>query len=119
MHLTSTKNTVSADASQFAVGAVLLQSTSKGDWQSVEYASRKLTEAEIRYAMIEKESLAITCEKFDYYPVGRRFEIKTDHKPYVDTSVRWQRLIEVVHTGTTIQVETDALRLTHFSYTWS
>ena len=79
------RHRISADSSQFALGAVLLQQNEKGQWQPVEYASRKLTEAEVRYAMVEKEALAITwaCEKFDYYLVGRRFEIETDHRPLV------------------------------------
>ena len=76
---------VSADASKAAIGAVLLQSAEGGSWQPIEYASRKMTEAEQRYAMIEKESLAITwaCEKFDFYLMGRAFQIETDHKPLV------------------------------------
>ena len=76
---------MSADSSQFALGAVLLQLTDNNQWQPVEYASRKLTEAESRYAMIEKEALAITwaCEKFDYYLVGRSFQIETDHRPLI------------------------------------
>ena len=46
------------------------------------YASRKMTEAKTRYGQIEKEALAITlaCEKFDFYLVGRAFEVETDHK---------------------------------------
>ena len=76
---------VSADASRSALGAVLLQCNPVKEWQPVEYASRKLTDAESRYAMIELESLAVTwaCEKFDFYLVGRKFEIETDHKPLV------------------------------------
>jgi hypothetical protein len=79
----SKKHRVSADSSQFALGAVLLQFGARGSWQPVEYASRKLTVAESRYAMVEKEALAITwaCERFDYYLVGRQFEVETDHKP--------------------------------------
>jgi len=79
------KHRVSADASKNALGAVLLQLNNTGLWQPVEYASRKLTDTETRYAMIEKEALAITwaCEKLDFYLVGRNFEIETDHIPLV------------------------------------
>ena len=79
------KHRVSADSSQYALGAMLLQQNNEGQWQPVEYASRKLSKTETRYAMVEKEALAITraCEKFDYYLVGRQFEIETDHKPLV------------------------------------
>jgi transposase InsO family protein len=80
------KHRITADSSQLAVGAALLQLNSNGDWQPVEYASRKLTETETRYAMVEKEALAVTwaCEKFDYYLVGRKFEIETDHKSLIE-----------------------------------
>ena len=35
--------------------------------------------------MVEKEALAVTwaCEKFDYYLIGRRLQIESDHKPLV------------------------------------
>jgi hypothetical protein len=81
----NSRHRVSSDASKNAIGAVLLQVNSKGDWQPVEYASRKMTDAECRYAMIEKEALGIAwaCEKFDYYLVGRKFEVETDHKPLI------------------------------------
>ncbi|XP_067949977.1 uncharacterized protein [Watersipora subatra] len=79
------KHRVSTDANKNALGAVLLQYNEEGAWQPVEYASRKMTETEGRYAMVEKEALATTwaCEKFDYYLVGRKFEIETDHKPLI------------------------------------
>ena len=77
---------VSADASSFGLGAVLLQQpTEKEEWKPVAYASRSMTETETRYAQIEKESLATTwsCEKFSNYLLGQRFHIETDHKPLV------------------------------------
>ena len=54
-------------------------------WQPVEYASRKLTDTETCYAILEKEPLAIcwSPEKFDYYLVGQIFGVETDHKPLV------------------------------------
>ena len=79
------KHRVSADSSRQALGAVLLQLNADDEWQPVEFASRKLTDAETRYAMIELEALGITwaCEKFDFYLVGRVFEVETDHKPLI------------------------------------
>ena len=79
------KSKVSADASSFGLGAVLLQKNKECEWKPVAYASRSLTETERNYAQIEKEALAVTwsCEKFSDYVLGCRFEIETDHKPLV------------------------------------
>ena len=79
------KSKVSADASSFGLGAVLLQKNSENEWRPEAYASRSLSETERRYAQIEKEALAVTwsCEKFSEYILGSKFEIKTDHKPLV------------------------------------
>lgn len=79
------RHRVTADASAHSLGAALLQESAEGMWQPVAYASRKMTETEMRYGQIEKEALAITwaCEKFDFYLVGRTFEIETDHKPLI------------------------------------
>ena len=75
---------ISADASSFGLGAVLLQRT-EGEWKPVAYASRSMTPTERRYSQIEKEALATTwaCEKFSDYVLGRKFVIESDHKPLI------------------------------------
>uniref|UniRef100_A0A674NW69 Gypsy retrotransposon integrase-like protein 1 n=1 Tax=Takifugu rubripes TaxID=31033 RepID=A0A674NW69_TAKRU len=93
---------ISADASQYGLGAVLLQQHEE-QWLPVAYASRALTSAESRYAQIEKELLAslYACERFHQYVYGKMFEVETDHKPLVsimnkplnDCPVRIQRML--------------------------
>ena len=75
---------VSADASSFGLGAVLLQEKDSV-WKPVSYASRSMSETERRYAQIEKEALAVTwaCEKFADYIIGLKVQLETDHKPLV------------------------------------
>ena len=75
---------LSADASSYGLGAVLLQAHQDG-WKPVIDASRSLSETEKRYAQIEKEALTITwaCEKFSEYILGKQIVIETDHKPLV------------------------------------
>jgi len=75
--------------------------------QLVMSASRALTTAEIWYAQIEKELLAIlfACTKFDLYIYGRsRVLVETDHKTLeaifrkrlCDTPTRLQRMLLVL-----------------------
>ena len=75
---------VSADASCFGLGAILLQSTNSC-WQPVAFTARVITETERRYAQVEKEALALTwaCKKFSAYILDKKFMIKADHKPPV------------------------------------
>ncbi|GFO00743.1 transposon ty3-i Gag-Pol polyprotein [Plakobranchus ocellatus] len=70
--------TVTADASQYGLGAALLQ-----EGRPVCYSSRSLNKAERNYAQIEKETLAVvfTCEKYHQYIYGRKTEVESDHKP--------------------------------------
>ena len=73
--------TIQCDASSSGLGAALMQ-----NGQPVAYASRALTEAETRYAQIEKELLAMVfaCEHFEYYIYGREsVNVETDHQPLV------------------------------------
>ena len=66
------------DASQVGLGAVLLQ-----DGKPVAYASKALTPAEMRYANIEREMLAVVfgCLKYHHYLYGGRFVCRSDHQP--------------------------------------
>lgn len=70
--------TISCDALQSGMGAVLMQEN-----RLVAYASRALTSAETRYAQIEKELLAVVfaLEKFHQYICGTNVEVESDHKP--------------------------------------
>ncbi|CAI5671480.1 unnamed protein product [Oreochromis niloticus] len=91
----------SSDASQSGLGAVLLQKYD--EWQPVAYASRSMTDAETRYAQIEKELLSITyaCERFHQFVSGQAISAETDHKPLIalfqkplnDCPLRIQKMI--------------------------
>ncbi len=80
------KTKISADASKSGLGAVILQKDDDHDeWYPVAYASRAMTPAEVRYAQIEKECLALTfaCQRFHQFIYGQTFQAETDHKPLV------------------------------------
>ncbi|CAH1252634.1 RTL1 [Branchiostoma lanceolatum] len=70
--------TLQTDASSTGLGAAIMQ-----NGQPVAYASRALTDAETRYAQIEKEMLGVVfgLERFHQYTYGREVKVQTDHKP--------------------------------------
>ena len=77
------------------------------------YASKSLTDTESRYAIIEKEALAVTwgCERFSQYLLGRRFEIHTDHRPLL-ASLQTKRLDSL-----TPRLQRFKMRLGRYDYT--
>lgn len=90
--------TLTTDASDYAIGAVLSQGPLGKD-RPVAYASRTLNKTEERYSTTEKELLAIVwaVKHFKPYLYGRKFKLVTDHKPLIysltntnDKIVRWK-----------------------------
>ena len=70
--------TIQCDASEEVIGVALLQ-----DGQPIDFASRALTNAETRYAQIEKEMLDVVyaVEKFNQYTYEMYVNIESGHKP--------------------------------------
>ncbi|CAI7798028.1 unnamed protein product [Closterium sp. NIES-53] len=71
---------IEADASDQAVGAVLMQDQGKG-LQPIAYLSKKLHGAELNYPIHDKEALAIitACKTWRCYLKGRKTTVYTDH----------------------------------------
>lgn len=69
------------DASNVGLGAVLLQEVN-GIMRPIQWASKKLTPAESRHGISEKEMLGIYwgIKKFEYELRGKKFRLITDHK---------------------------------------
>ena len=69
------------DASKQALGAVLQQKEDMG-WKQISYASRFLTELEVKYSINELELLAVVwaIEHFKNYVYGENFDVVSDHK---------------------------------------
>ena len=74
--------TLYTDASNIAVGAILLQRDSNGIERPVSFFSKKLSSAQRNYSTFERECLAVICalEHFRVYLLGRKFTLRTDHR---------------------------------------
>ncbi|CAH8865307.1 unnamed protein product, partial [Trichobilharzia szidati] len=73
---------ISVDASDTAIGAVLQQLVNN-EWQPLAFFSRRLQVAETKYSTFGRELLAMYCaiRHFRHSVEGREFTIFTDHKP--------------------------------------
>ena len=73
---------VRTDASDYRIGAVLLQER-QGVLMPCRYASRKLLPRETSYSAIEREALAIVFAVSQFYKfiALKHFTLQTDHKP--------------------------------------
>ncbi|KAL7735169.1 hypothetical protein ACLKA6_014885 [Drosophila palustris] len=72
---------VHCDASDFGVGAVLIQLTDEGIEKPVAFMSKKLNTAQRNYSVTERECLSavLAIEKFRCYLELQEFELITDH----------------------------------------
>lgn len=82
--------TISCDASNFALGAVLTQGEGENE-KVIAYASRTLTKAERNYTTTELELLSIVTavSKFRCYVEGVKFKVITDH-----SSLLWLKRLQ-------------------------
>jgi transposase InsO family protein len=73
--------TIDTDASDFAVGAVLSQLDENNNERPVFFASRKLSAAEKKWPVRDKEALAILfgCQSFRHHILGTHFTVRSDH----------------------------------------
>ena len=73
------KLSLTTDASDIAIGAVLAQE----DGRLLGFFSRKLTSAQQNYSAFDKELLGIkeSIQHFRHMVKGRHFTVYTDHKP--------------------------------------
>lgn len=71
------------DASDKAIGAILVQFDQDGVERVVSYMSHKLSGAQLNWPTIEKEAYGIiyALKKFHPYLWGAKFQVHTDHRP--------------------------------------
>ena len=69
------------DASEYALGAILMQEDESGYLHPIAYASVRLNGAQQRYTVSEREAMAIpwALEHFNTYVEGHKYTAITDH----------------------------------------
>ena len=116
--------TVTTDASNVGVGAVLSQSQSNKH-VVIQYASKCLNNQQEKYSAYEKEAYAIVfaLKNFRKYLIGNKFTIVTDHNPlkYIMNSkdshgriARWLLLLQeydfdIIHKKGALNIDADCL----------
>ena len=75
---------VQTDTSDVGIGVVLNQRDPLGNDYPIAYFSKKLLDRERKYAVVEKEYLAIKLgvQAFSVYLIGKPFIIQTDHRVF-------------------------------------
>jgi hypothetical protein len=75
--------TLDLDASDYAVGGVLLQGTGTDDLRPVAFESKRLNRAERNYSARDREKLALVhaTHKWRHYLLGCPVTVRTDHRP--------------------------------------
>ena len=122
---------IEADASDYAVAAILSHPDDQGRLQPVAFVSRKLDDAERNYAIYDKELLAIVnaFQEWRAYTEGApdKITVYSDHRNlvYFSTSqvlsrrqARWSELLssfdyEILHRPGTMMGKADALTRRH------
>jgi len=78
------------DASIEGMGAILKQTQQNGEEKPVAYFSRKLNEMQKKKKAIYLECLAIkeAVKYWEYWLIGRKFEVYSDHKPLENLNIK-------------------------------
>ena len=73
------------DACNYSIGDILIQTDDSGVEKIIQYVSKTLNSAQLRWPVIEKKAFAViyTLRKLCTYLYGAKFIVYTDHKPII------------------------------------